>query len=81
MLSALLVLLGLVGGSFAGVVAARGPARWGLIEGETESFVTGRSACDSCGRKLGARDLAPVASFLAAFIFLAGVRAFNVTVF
>ena len=64
MLSALLTLLGLVGGSFVGVVSARGPVRWGLIEGDSRSFVTGRSACDACGRRLGPLDLVPVLSFL-----------------
>ena len=66
MLSALLTVLGLLIGSFVGVVAARGPARWGLVEGDSdESFVTGRSRCASCGRTLAWFELIPLVSFAA----------------
>lgn len=43
-------------GSFAGVLIARLPAGRGVV--------WGRSACEACGRALGARDLVPLASFL-----------------
>lgn len=48
--------LGAVGASFAGVVAGR------LHTGE--SFLTGRSRCDSCSRMLSSLDLVPVLSWL-----------------
>ncbi len=50
--------LGAIAGSFAGVVAER------LNTGQ--SFVTGRSRCNSCARTLGARDLVPVLSWIVA---------------
>jgi leader peptidase (prepilin peptidase)/N-methyltransferase len=43
-------------GSFAGVVAHRVPVG--------ESFVTGRSRCDSCGAQIAAYDNVPVVSWL-----------------
>ncbi len=48
-------------GSFLGVLVARLP----LGAGAWRGVVLGRSACPSCGHTLGARDLVPVASFLA----------------
>ena len=67
MLSALLALLGLLLGSFVGVVAARGPAVWGLVEAgpASEGFVTGRSVCAACGVRLAWFDLVPLLSFAA----------------
>lgn len=44
-------------GSFLGVLALRLPER--------RSFAMSRSRCDACGHVLAARDLVPVASFLA----------------
>jgi leader peptidase (prepilin peptidase)/N-methyltransferase len=44
-------------GSFLGVVATRLP--------ENQGFVLGRSRCDHCGTPLAARDLIPIASWLA----------------
>jgi leader peptidase (prepilin peptidase)/N-methyltransferase len=44
-------------GSFLGVLALRLP--------EGRSFALSRSACDHCGHVLAARDLVPIASFLA----------------
>jgi leader peptidase (prepilin peptidase)/N-methyltransferase len=52
-----LALLGLSIGSFAGVVAYR--------SGRDESWVTGRSHCDSCGARVSARDNIPVVSWVA----------------
>lgn len=51
------VALGLALGSFLNVVIYR------LMYGG--SFLTGRSACPSCGHVLGARDLVPILSFFA----------------
>jgi prepilin signal peptidase PulO-like enzyme (type II secretory pathway) len=48
--------LGAVCASFAGVVAGR------LHTGE--SWISGRSRCDSCGRYLGPPDLVPILSWL-----------------
>lgn len=47
---------GMLLGSFAGVVAYRVP--------RGESFVTGRSRCDSCGAQIAAYDNVPVLSWL-----------------
>lgn len=44
-------------GSFMGVLVTRLPS--------SEPVVWGRSACDSCGHRLGALDLVPIASWLA----------------
>ena len=52
----LLALLGLMIGSFAGVVAYR--------TGTGESWVTGRSHCDRCGASVAAYDNVPVFSWL-----------------
>lgn len=52
-----LAFLGLVFGSFYGVVASRVP--------EGRSVVTPPSACPACGHRLGVLDLIPVVSFLA----------------
>jgi leader peptidase (prepilin peptidase) / N-methyltransferase len=52
-----LALVALVIGSFAGTLVLRLPAGEGI---------TGRSHCRACGTTLGARDLVPVASWLAA---------------
>ncbi|MBV9861970.1 MAG: prepilin peptidase [Alphaproteobacteria bacterium] len=52
-----LVALGLVMGSFLGVVVRRLPAQ--------ADFVFGRSQCPACGARLAARDLVPLASWLA----------------
>jgi leader peptidase (prepilin peptidase)/N-methyltransferase len=49
-------LLGAIIGSFLGAVLVRLPAG--------RSVVTGRSACDSCGRTLLPADLVPIASYL-----------------
>jgi leader peptidase (prepilin peptidase)/N-methyltransferase len=54
---ALLGLLGLVFGSFIATLAIRWP--------EGRSSLSGRSACDGCGRTLRAIELVPVLSFLA----------------
>ncbi len=51
-------LLGAITGSFVGVIAER------LNTGQ--SFVTGRSRCNSCARPLGPRDLVPVFSWIIA---------------
>ena len=50
--------LGLIAGSFLATILIRWP--------QGRSVLTGRSACDSCGGPLAARDLMPVLSFLAA---------------
>lgn len=52
----LLGLLGAVFGSFIATVAIRWPAG--------RSVAQGRSACDSCGRALGAAELVPLLSYL-----------------
>ncbi|MDT8757555.1 prepilin peptidase [Sphingomonas psychrotolerans] len=52
----LLGALGLVFGSFIATVAIRWP--------QGRSPLRGRSACDSCGKPLTARELVPLASFL-----------------
>ena len=49
-----LALLGAIVGSFMATVAVRWP--------EGGSVLRGRSACDGCGRKLSAAELAPLAS-------------------
>jgi leader peptidase (prepilin peptidase)/N-methyltransferase len=49
--------LGLVIGSFIGVLTLRWPAG--------EGFITGRSRCDHCGHDLSARDLVPLLSYAA----------------
>lgn len=53
----LMFLLGLAGGSFLNVVIHR------LPRGESVAFPPSR--CPGCGRRLGARELVPVLSFLA----------------
>lgn len=53
---ALLGVLGLVFGSFIATVAIRWP--------EGRSALSGRSACDGCGRVLGAAELVPLAGYL-----------------
>lgn len=50
-------LLGAIVGSFLATILIRWP--------EERSALGGRSACDSCGARLGARDLVPILSFLA----------------
>lgn len=50
--------LGLVAGSFLGLVSVRLPAG--------EGVVAGRSRCGGCGRTLGPRDLVPVISYVIA---------------
>lgn len=50
--------LGLIAGSFLGLVSLRLPAG--------EGVVGGRSRCGGCARTLGARDLVPVASYVLA---------------
>lgn len=50
--------LGAVVGSFVGVVAER--------HNTGQSYVSGRSRCNSCARPLGARDLVPVLSWVVA---------------
>lgn len=50
------IILGLVMGSFSACVADR------IVSGD--SFLRGRSHCDTCGHVLGARDLVPVISWL-----------------
>ena len=54
--AAALAVLGLLIGSFAGVIAHRLPIG--------ESIVTGRSRCDSCGATVAAYDNIPVVSWL-----------------
>ena len=56
LVAVLLALLGLMIGSFAGVVAYR--------MGQGESWVTGRSHCDECGAQVAAYDNVPVVSWL-----------------
>lgn len=51
-----LAILGLMIGSFAGVVAYR--------IGQGESWITGRSHCESCGVQVATRDNLPVLSWL-----------------
>lgn len=58
MLTFAFALLGAITASFAGVVAER------IHTGH--SFVTGRSACDSCGTLLKAHELVPILSWLLA---------------
>jgi leader peptidase (prepilin peptidase)/N-methyltransferase len=53
---AIAAVLGLVFGSFVGVLVARVPAG--------EDVVRGRSRCDACGRTLGFPDLVPVLSWV-----------------
>lgn len=48
--------VGLIWGSFIGVLVDRVP--------EGRPFLTGRSQCDGCGRTLSPRDLIPVLSFV-----------------
>lgn len=48
-------ILGAILGSFLGTVAVRLPLG--------RSIVTGRSACDGCGRRLGAAELVPILSW------------------
>ncbi|MCW2382399.1 MULTISPECIES: prepilin peptidase [unclassified Sphingobium] len=48
--------LGLIAGSFLGAIVTRWP--------RGESVMRGRSACDACGRTLGAIDLIPLLSAL-----------------
>ncbi|HEX8383834.1 MAG TPA: prepilin peptidase [Sphingomonas sp.] len=52
----LLALLGAIIGSFLATLAVRWP--------RDRSVLTGRSACDGCGRTLAPRDLVPIASAL-----------------
>lgn len=49
--------LGLLWGSFVGVMISRVP--------KGDSALIGRSRCDSCGRQLSVRDLVPVVSVIA----------------
>ena len=65
-----LAVLGLLGGSFANVVAHRGPVLWGLAN--RSSGAAGRydlawpgSHCPACGRGLRPHELVPVVSYLA----------------
>lgn len=51
------MLLGLIAASFVGLLSLRLPRE--------QPVLVSRSACQSCGRKLGPLDLAPVVSFLA----------------
>ncbi|KTT68937.1 prepilin peptidase [Sphingomonas endophytica] len=60
-MAAVAVALGVLGaiiGSFLATIAVRWP--------EDRSILHGRSACDGCGRTLRARDLVPLASWVAA---------------
>lgn len=50
------IILGLIMGSFLATLIIRWP--------EGRSVVSGRSACDGCGRQLRLRELIPVASFI-----------------
>lgn len=50
--------LGAIVGSFLATILIRWP--------QERSALGGRSACDSCGAKLGARDLVPILSFIVA---------------
>lgn len=52
------ILLGLIAGSFLATLLVRWP--------KGESAFAGRSRCDGCGAALGARDLIPLLSWLAA---------------
>ncbi|MBB4657629.1 prepilin peptidase [Parvularcula dongshanensis] len=70
LIAALLGLAGLLGGSFANVVAHRGPVLWGFANRPERA--TGRydlawpgSHCPSCGHGLGPAELVPVLSYLA----------------
>lgn len=56
MIALVFALLGAVVGSFVGVIAER------VHTGQ--SFLTGRSRCNSCARELGPLDLVPVLSWL-----------------
>lgn len=53
--------LGLLGGAIVGSFLATILIRWP----QGRSVVTGRSRCDSCGTKLGVRDLVPLFSYAA----------------
>lgn len=59
--------LGLLGGSFLGVVVTRGPARWGLVEGVDPDLAPGlarpRSRCPQCGVTLNGLELLPLLGF------------------
>jgi leader peptidase (prepilin peptidase)/N-methyltransferase len=57
LIGALAALTGAAVGSFIGTALVRLPAE--------RSVISGRSACDGCGRQLGARELIPVLSWLA----------------
>ncbi|NNU17117.1 prepilin peptidase [Parvularcula sp. ZS-1/3] len=52
-------------GSFANVVASRGPRRWGLVaaQGLPDDFLTGRSRCEGCGASIKPLLLVPIVSF------------------
>lgn len=56
MLTLLGAVLGLVFGSFIGVIVIRWP--------QGRSVVAGRSACDHCGATVRARDLIPIVSYV-----------------
>lgn len=56
LLAGLASMLGAIVGSFLGAALVRLP--------EGRSVLTGRSACDSCGRRLGVTELVPVLSWL-----------------
>ncbi|HSJ78664.1 MAG TPA: prepilin peptidase [Erythrobacter sp.] len=56
LLALLAALAGAAVGSFIGVALIRLP--------EERSVLTGRSACDHCGREIAARDLVPLVSWL-----------------
>ncbi len=60
--SAALLAAGLVAGAMVGSFLAAVLLRWP----KGRSAIWGRSACDSCGRTLGPRDLVPILSFLLA---------------
>lgn len=57
LIAAWAALAGAAIGSFIGTVLVRLP--------EERSVLTGRSACDACGTRIGVRDLVPVVSWLA----------------
>lgn len=57
MLPVCLAVIGLIAGSFIGLVSFRLP--------RGENFVTGRSRCDACGTRLSPASLVPLVSYLA----------------
>lgn len=66
--AALVIVVGLLLGSFLNVVIHRGPALWGLAGGDRRArgtLAAPRSRCPNCGAQIRILDLVPVASYVA----------------